>query len=1006
MEFRILGGVSLHVAGTPVDLGVAKNRTLLGLLLLLGTRPVDPETLFAPLWNEEDQPLDPRGTLHSYVARLRGRLKDAGCNNLLPKDVRTPTYRVDVDFDLVDYHRFKRLATQARAAIAEGSYEAAIRDLTDATRLWQGALIADLKTDWARRRQETEKMCTLLPAYYDLCKAHLNVGNTEAVLQLLDDELAEYHPNESLARYRVHALAAADRVDEIPAYHKEFRRQHVQNMGVEPTDELATVVHQLTRRTATLASARNQPEDSTPSLACALPRDLSDFADRDDLKTELDRLLLAQAGKGTAPVVTLEGPPGVGKTSLAIHWANERRRSFTDGVLFSNLGGYGHARPLTAADVLADLLTALGAASAEAPDAPVDLMATLYQKLTDKRFLVILDNAYDSEHVRSILAALAPCPVLITSRQRLTGLSRHEGARPVPVDPLPERDAVSLISERLPTAESHTVRDIASLCGGIAMGITIVTEYLAAHRALSADELVLQLRQDKRRLLDAGDHGDNTETLRRIFAPSYQALPDEAQRLFRLLGLHPTARFSTSVAAAVAAAEEDETERFLDMLCGANLLRKERLGVYRLHDLLHVYAGQCAAGDETADARSNSIERQLDWYLQRAHEAHRLIAPHQPPVPSLPVPSTTADRSFADSSAAIAWCVHEQPTLIAAVRTAADHGLHHHCWRLVAETRELFWRYGDQQDNLEIHRLAIAAAHAANDSDGESGTLSNLGTMYLQLHQIDKAQKCYENALAISQRIDSPTRQVELLHNLGAVEVKRGNFRAGIDLYHQSLALIEHYEDDLSPADTHNKIGEAYRLQERHREAQEHYHLALSMSQQNDNLRLQGIILGQFGALHLEIGAPEKAILYAEQGLAIHHQTLDEIISAKTLATLAEAHHRLRHYQAALDAASESVAIHRAVGTLAGHPHMLDLLAELHSATGDDDAARGCWEQALTLLPEPRASEIRNQLDALQRFTNTSSVTTTREHASSDPRHAAAPAAEPENTDQSGAASD
>lgn len=982
MEFHILGEVRLHIDGVAADLGPHKNRALLGLFLYMGTRPVQPQTLVDALWDEDDLPIDPRGTVQANVAKLRAKLNDAGCGDLLPKDPRTRTYRVAVDFDLVDYYWFKNLAKRARIALAHHDYQSAISDLTEATRLWKGPLIAELDTEWADRHQETATRRTLLPAYYALCDAHLRIGTPEEALNLLDDELAEHHLDESLAQCRVRALAAAGRGGEIQAYYHEFRRHYLHEMDAEPAAELVALVDEHARTTAP-ASIPGAPRGSQDMLSFALPRDLPHFADRTDLMAELDRLLIAPTATGAARVVTLDGPPGVGKTSLAIHWAHNRSRHFSDGVVVINLGGHGQTPPPTTENLLAQLLTTFGATPTP-PGAPVDLAAALYQTLSGKKLLVVLDDAHNPTDVSPILAAFTPCPVLITSRPRLTSLARHVGARHLEVHPLTAPDSVSLISGRNPTVEPATAQDIADLCEGLPMGMTIVADHLTAHPTMPADELVAQLRRDKRQLLDAGGYDDLTLTLRSTFAPSYEALLDEARQLFRLLGLHPTPRFSTAAAAAIAARDAEDTQRLLTTLCRANLLRQEHLDIYRLHDLLHVYAAECAVRDETPDARHQAIERQLDWYLLSADAAYRLIAPHKQAVPALPTPPTTTGQSFTDSSAATKWCVDERSTLIAAVRMAADHSLHHHCWRLVAEIRELFQRYGDQQENIEIHQIAVASAHAAKHGDGEVGTLSNLGTIHYHLRQFDQAHECYTKALEISQRLDRPAFHVELLHNLGSIEVEHGNFRKGLELYNESIVLNERLGGQLSLADTHKKIGEAYRRQERHREAREHYHLASNLSKEEGNSRLQGIILGLLAALHLETDEPQTAIHYAEQGLTFNRKTLDEIVSAETLATLAEAHHRLRHYQAARDAAAKAVQIHRAVGTLPAYTRTLDLLAELHSATGDYQAARHHWEEALPMLAEPRVSEVRAQLDVLHRFRTTSSITPMRQHRAGD----------------------
>lgn len=969
MEFQILGKVCLRVDGKEVELGAAKNRSLLGLLLLMGTRPVLPQSLFEPLWNEEDRPPEPRETLQTYVAKLRGKLKKAGCADLLPMDLRTRTYKVAIDFELVDYYRFKGLARRGRTALTAEDYDSAIRDLTEATQLWQGPLIAELKTDWIEQRRDIETAQTLLPAYYDLCTAYLAHGDHDAALRLLEDELTGYDTDETLAQYRMHALAEAGRGHEIPAYHHSFRQHYLLQRGVEPSSDFTDTFEQLKRHTASSSFiTKKATGDAGYSLACALPRDTPHFTDRDDIAAQLDALLLTPSTEEAAPVVTLDGLPGVGKTCLAVHWAYQHSDQFPDGRFYVELNGYGQRVEPT--DVYASLLAALGGTPTRDTNTPLDLAALVHRELRNKRALIILDNAYDSTQVRPLLAALAPCPVIVTSRQHLNTLTRHEGAQRIQIRALDGADSAAFLRGQY-ELDSSAAAEIADLCAGLPIALTIVGEHVASRPEVPVGDLINQLRQRKPRLLDAGSHGDGTLTLSGVFQPSYTALPSEVKRLFRLLGLHSTARFSVPAAAALIGTSPDHTEKLLGILCGASLVRQEHPDIYRLHDLLYLYAKDCASHEEEPASRNHIVTRMLDWYLHTAHAANRAIAPHTPPVPDLPAQTDIEPLHFVNEEEAAQWCVRERNTLLGIVQIASEHGFHDHCWRLVAEVREVFRRYGDQRDVLEIHRLALFSAQQTGDTTAQAGTISNLGTVYFHLHDFDQAAEHFQRALELFQECEYLQGQIASLHNLGATAVEYGRFREGIKLYQRSLDLIEQVNSDNSRANTHYKLGQVYRRQEQHDVALAHYHLALNLSQHVGNHRVQGIIMGEVGALHLELRDLEKCILYCAQAMEIHRQSLDELASARTLSTLTEAHHIAKDYSRTVDLATEALKIHQMNGDLRAQARMLSFQAYAYNAMGNLEAGRASWSEQLSVLlalGDPAAEEVRAQLDALSRL--------------------------------------
>ncbi|MEK8104594.1 hypothetical protein NKG94_04290 [Micromonospora sp. M12] len=133
--------------------------------------------------------------------------------------------------------------------------------------------------------------------------------------------------------------------------------------------------------------------------------------------------------------------------------------------------------------------------------------------------------------------------------------------------------------------------------------------------------------------------GDRHSAVRATFEHSYNALPAEQRRWFRLLALHPGPTFTVYAAAALLDASLSEGSAMLGSLAAANLVEGTG-GRYRLHDLLRVYAVQLVRAEETEAEQAAAIRRDLDFYAHTTSLASHAIEPHRP-LPRLPASSTS-----------------------------------------------------------------------------------------------------------------------------------------------------------------------------------------------------------------------------------------------------------------------------------------------------------------------------------------------------------------------------
>ncbi|PRX96260.1 ATP-binding protein [Allonocardiopsis opalescens] len=656
-----------------------------------------------------------------------------------------------------------------------------------------------------------------------------------------------------------------------------------------------------------------------------LPPDPAHFTDR---RTELDAL----DGAAGAPAV-LVGVGGVGKTALGIHFLTRRRDRLPDGQLYIDLRGFPPGDPVDPGEALDSFLRALGVP----PDAvPPGLAArsALFRSVTHGRGLgLLLDNAVSAAQVRPLLPGPGTHLVVVTSRRRIAGL-RLDGARFVDVPPLTRTAAVRLldrlVDDERTGVDPQAADDLAELCGGLPIALRAVAGQLAQRPSRTIGRMVADLHRERTRLGALTADPDDTEEIpvRATFDSSYDALPPDAARLYRLLGLHPGPDTDIPAAAALADLPPDTTGDLLDTLATASLLESPTSGRYRFHDLLRLHATEKAEAHDTPTARAAAVDRVLGYYLDALVAADLVVRPYSDRSTGAPPPAHP--RRFAGSAEALEWLEAERHNVRALVRFAADSGrpaaaceLADGLWPLLLYRRHYpLW--------LEVDERAIAAARDLGDERVEADMLSRLGLAYLSMGDHRAADERFRAALDIRNRIGDRAAIADLVHRRGLAALRDDRPDDAIRHLRTALAIDEELGRARNQALTLLELGRAMYGAERHAEAGAVLERALDLidgaADPYNRARIE-VMLGRVLAESDRAAAEERlggalvvmAELNSLPGLAEAHEALGDL--ARRAGRLEQA---AAHYAQALTASERlgrSVAVERISARLAGLGH-------------------------------------------------------------------------------------
>lgn len=345
VEFDVLGSVEARVSGRIVDLGHARQRCVLAVLLVDANQVVSVDQLVERVWADRP-PQRVRNALYGYLSRLRQALAIAEGANIVR---RSGGYVLDVEATAVDLHRFHDVTARAREAAQSAQDEQAATLFGQALGLWRGDAFAGLDTPWINALRDAVVQ-ERIAAELDHTDVRLRCGQHTGLLAELSARVEMQPLDERLVGQFILALYRCGRPADALNHYQQTRLLLAEELGCDPGLPLRQLHQQiLTTDPALNGPAAGRAPGSAPALVPrpipapppvrtprdggALPgpptpqrpRTGSHLIGRAAELMVLDGAI-EDALAGAPGVVEVVGEPGIGKTRLLGELAERARQ--------------------------------------------------------------------------------------------------------------------------------------------------------------------------------------------------------------------------------------------------------------------------------------------------------------------------------------------------------------------------------------------------------------------------------------------------------------------------------------------------------------------------------------------------------------------------------------------------------------------------------------------------------------------------------------------------------
>jgi DNA-binding SARP family transcriptional activator/tetratricopeptide (TPR) repeat protein len=959
MEFRVLGPIELWSAGQRQDLGPARARCILAVLLLMPRTIVPVESLIDRLWDTRPPP-KARESLSVYIARLRASLRQA-VGDRVQLVGRAGGYVLEVDPEAIDVHQFRRLCRQADALAASGDHDHAATLFRQADRLWRGQALAGIGGDWVARIRdglEEERRAAIL----ERAGCELELGRHADLVGELRHLLAQYPLDETLVAHQMTALCGSGRPADALSLYRETRSRLVDEQGTEPGPMLSELHQRILGGDPELAVRPSGQHPGRPGRAAppdTLPPETAEFVGRHE------ELGLVTGEHGSTPgIAIIEGMAGMGKTALAVRAARLVSGRYPDGTLYLHLHSHDPGSPaLGPAEALHRLLQMLSVPTAQIPDTIGERAALWRAQLSRRRAVVILDDAAGHDQIRPLLPVTGRCLILVTTRRRLPD---YPGSRTLTLDVLPVDEAITLFRQIAGEGRASDASQVAAavgLCGRLPLAIQLTASRIAQDGSLSLGGLIEEMSQFSARL---GGTGAVSPEVMAAFDLSYCALEPDHQRFFRRLGVSPCASLSLPVAAALGGCTLAEAEKALVTLLECHLLARAPGGQFRFHDLIRDYAAVRAARDDPGTEQRQALGRLLDYYLHTADQADRVLHPFRRRTPVQVTQVPVASPALGTQEAAAGWLESEWRNILQAARCAGKREWKQKCADLIHVLAEFLEITAYWDEAIAAHTLALQAARDLADPARIARASLALSAVLQQTGRHEAALPRAEEAAAIYRQLGDRGGEADALDQIGLAHQRTARSREALAYFREAWILYRAAEDPRGVAAALSHSGIACWHLGRYPEAQAHMREALSLYRGVGDRRGEAKALNNLGWIHLYNGHHRDALDAYQQSLQIFGEIGGIQNQAILYKNIGDVHHYKGSYEEGLAACRRALAILRDIGDLPSEAEVLNEIGAIYQSAA-------CYDEALIHHDKARliAQEIGNlsqQLIALRRI--------------------------------------
>lgn len=348
-----------------------------------------------------------------------------------------------------------------------------------------------------------------------------------------------------------------------------------------------------------------------------LPVPSSPFVGRDNEIAAMAGFLSSVPAQ-SSHVIVISGPPGIGKTALALHFAHSVAGFFPDGQLFADLANLPGLIE-DASSVESSFVEALQGPDGLVPQDPRVRHDRYLELAADRRLLIMLDDARNPEEIRRLLPRGPSCLVVVTSR---APLDLEAGQFDIQLGPLGDDSALRLlgmlIGEDRVARDISAAREIAGNSAGYPLAVRLAGASLATRQYWGLGRASLRMNADKNQVGLA----EGTESFNGLLDMSYAMLTEDERHALRSLGLLEEPVFEPWMLAALIRENIPPTLRLTESLVRERLIERvsedsDEALRYRVHEHVLAYARLRLRAETKPDEQERALRRLVEARLRR-----------------------------------------------------------------------------------------------------------------------------------------------------------------------------------------------------------------------------------------------------------------------------------------------------------------------------------------------------------------------------------------------------